>query len=204
MYALKIHIFYNLDCFNNDPLNYRGLGIIYSIPRTVNLQRDCRSHWQRGGARAKENAHQPLHRLLLLVLLLPSFCKVFWSSSAHLFGISRDLYFLFFSNWLVLSTIPEYGDLGQGLATFFPGCALQAYRSFKMPSSLFATVVCTFAYQPRYLLQSTERHFCFYFQAPHLQFLFAIMWVSPSPVSTPCVAPVWEMTDIKYLLHYRW
>ena len=102
-----------------------------------------------------------------------------------------ELYFLFFNNWLVLSTIPEYGDLGQGWLPFIPECALLPYMSFKMPSSLFAIVVWTFAYLSRSLLHSMEHHLCFYFQAPHLPFLFAILWVSPSPGSIPCVTSVY-------------
>lgn len=96
-----------------------------------------------------------------------------------------------------MSTIPEYGDLGQGLATFFFSLAELYWPTWvsKCPHCYLLPLVWTFPYQPRYLLVP-EHHLCFHFQTFHLQFLFAVVWISPSPILTPCVAPTWE----RYLL----
>lgn len=78
-------------------------------------------------------------------------------SSGHLHSISTDLsgtllFLVTLSQITVFSTIPEYGDLGgvicgAGSATVlqFPWCALLSYLNFTMPSSLFPTLVRTFA-----------------------------------------------------------
>lgn len=83
-----------------------------------------------------------------------------------------------------------------------PGCPLLSSVSFRMPSFLFPLLVghwlvCTDicnCYNPLSTI-----HFYFYFQAPHLQFLFAVISVFPSQVFSPLCSS--SLRDDQYLIY---